>query len=128
MIMDEYINFTIAKQKHIALIAHDSKKDEMIEWVEENKDILKNHFLSGTGTTARLISEKTELPVRAYNSGPLGGDQQIGSRIVEGNIDFVIFFWDPLEAQPHDPDVKALLRIAAVYDIPIANNRATADF
>ncbi|NLY49207.1 MAG: methylglyoxal synthase [Clostridiales bacterium] len=128
MITDDYIKFTIGKQKHIALIAHDSKKDEMIEWVEENKDILKNHFLSGTGTTARLISEKTELPVRAYNSGPLGGDQQIGSRIVEGNIDFVIFFWDPLEAQPHDPDVKALLRIAAVYDIPIANNRATADF
>ncbi|NLO08962.1 MAG: methylglyoxal synthase [Clostridiales bacterium] len=128
MLMDEYINFTIAKQKHIALIAHDSKKDEIIEWVEEHKDILKNHFLSGTGTTARLISEKTELPVRAYNSGPLGGDQQIGSRIVEGNIDFVIFFWDPLESQPHDPDVKALLRIAAVYDIPIANNRATADF
>ncbi|TAH74989.1 MAG: methylglyoxal synthase, partial [Anaerolineaceae bacterium] len=93
-----------------------------------NKNILMNHFLSGTGTTARLISEKTELPVRAYNSGPLGGDQQIGCRIVEGNIDFVIFFWDPLESQPHDPDVKALLRIAAVYDIPIANNRATADF
>lgn len=128
MLMDEYINFTIEKQKHIALIAHDSKKDEIIDWVEENKNILKNHFLSGTGTTARLISEKTELPVRAYNSGPLGGDQQIGSRIVEGNIDFVIFFWDPLESQPHDPDVKALLRIAAVYDIPIANNRATADF
>ena len=128
MLQDEYINFTISKQKHIALIAHDSKKQEIIEWVEENKEILKNHFLSGTGTTARLISEKTELPVRAYNSGPLGGDQQIGSRIVEGNIDMVIFFWDPLESQPHDPDVKALLRIAAVYDIPIANNRATADF
>jgi methylglyoxal synthase len=128
MITDDYIKFTIAKQKHIALIAHDSKKDEIIEWVEENKEILKHHFLSGTGTTARLISEKTELPVRAYNSGPLGGDQQIGSRIVEGNIDFVIFFWDPLESQPHDPDVKALLRIAAVYDIPIANNRATANF
>lgn len=128
MLKDEYINFTIGKQKHIALIAHDSKKQEIIEWVEANKDILKNHFLSGTGTTARLISERTELPVRAYNSGPLGGDQQIGSRIVEGNIDFVIFFWDPLESQPHDPDVKALLRIAAVYDIPIANNRATADF
>ena len=128
MLKDEYISFTIGKQKHIALIAHDSKKQEMIEWVEANKEILKSHFLSGTGTTARLISEKTDLPVRAFNSGPLGGDQQIGSRIVEGNIDFVIFFWDPLEAQPHDPDVKALLRIAAVYDIPIANNRATADF
>ncbi|MDF2941488.1 MAG: hypothetical protein K0S01_346 [Herbinix sp.] len=128
MLQDEYISFTIEKQKHIALIAHDSKKQEIVEWVETNKHILKNHFLSGTGTTARLISEKTELPVKAYNSGPLGGDQQIGSRIVEGNIDFVVFFWDPLESQPHDPDVKALLRIAAVYDIPVANNRATADF
>ena len=128
MLQDEYISFTIARQKHIALIAHDSKKQEIVEWVEENQSILKNHFLSGTGTTARLISEKTELPVKAYNSGPLGGDLQIGSRIVEGNIDFVIFFWDPLESQPHDPDVKALLRIAAVYDIPVANNRATADF
>jgi len=128
MLQDEYISFTIARQKHIALIAHDSKKQEIVEWVEENQSILKNHFLSGTGTTARLISEKTELPVKAYNSGPLGGDLQIGSRIVEGNIDFVVFFWDPLESQPHDPDVKALLRIAAVYDIPVANNRATADF
>lgn len=128
MVQDEYISFTVEKQKHIALIAHDSKKQEMVEWVKENINILKNHFLCGTGTTARLISEKTELPVKAYNSGPLGGDLQIGSRIVEGNIDFVIFFWDPLESQPHDPDVKALLRIAAVYDIPIANNKATADF
>lgn len=124
----EYISFTIAKQKHIALIAHDSKKAELVEWVEENKEVLKCHFLCGTGTTARLISEKTELPVKGYNSGPLGGDQQIGARIVEGNIDFVVFFWDPLESQPHDPDVKALLRIAVVYDIPVANNRATADF
>lgn len=128
IIQDEYIGFTIAKQKHIALIAHDSKKQEIVAWVEENKGILKNHFLCGTGTTAKMIAEKTELPVRAYNSGPLGGDQQIGSRIVEGNIDFVVFFWDPLESQPHDPDVKALLRICAVYDIPVANNRATADF
>jgi len=128
VIQDEYISFTIGKQKHIALIAHDSKKQEIVEWVEENKNILKNHFLSGTGTTARIIADKTELPVKAYNSGPLGGDLQIGSRIVEGSIDFVVFFWDPLESQPHDPDVKALLRIAAVYDIPIANNRATADF
>lgn len=124
----EYINFIIGKQKHIALIAHDSKKPELIQWVEDNKEVLKSHFLCGTGTTARLISEKTELPVKGYNSGPLGGDQQIGARIVEGNIDFVVFFWDPLESQPHDPDVKALLRIAVVYDIPIANNRATADF
>ncbi|HKL79715.1 MAG TPA: methylglyoxal synthase [Mobilitalea sp.] len=128
MLQDEYITFVIEKQKHIALISHDSKKREMVEWVEENKHILKNHFLCGTGTTARIISEKTELPVKAYNSGPLGGDLQIGSRIVEGNVDFIVFFWDPLESQPHDPDVKALLRIAAVYDIPIANNRATADF
>ncbi len=128
MIQDEYIPFTIEKQKHIALIAHDSKKKELVDWAEQNKEILKNHFLCGTGTTARLISEKTGLPVKGYNSGPLGGDQQIGSRIVEGAIDFVIFFWDPLESQPHDPDVKALLRIAVVYDIPIANNKATADF
>lgn len=128
MIQDDYIKFTIGKQKHIALIAHDSKKKELVDWVKENKDILKNHFLCGTGTTARLIAEETELPVKGYNSGPLGGDQQIGSRIVEGNVDFVVFFWDPLENQPHDPDVKALLRIAVVYDIPIANNRATADF
>ena len=103
MIEDDYINFTIARQKHIALIAHDTKKHELVEWVEKNKDILKSHFLCGTGTTARLIVDKTGLPVKAYNSGPLGGDLQIGSRIVEGNIDFVIFFWDPLASQPHDP-------------------------
>lgn len=118
----------MGKQKHIALVAHDGKKKEMVDWCDKNKDILKNHFLCGTGTTARLIAEKTGLPVRAYNSGPLGGDQQIGAKIVEGGIDFMIFLWDPLEAQPHDPDVKALLRIAQVYDIPIANNMATADF
>ncbi|SFR80566.1 methylglyoxal synthase [Anaeromicropila populeti] len=128
MVNDDYIYFTIPKQKHIALIAHDNMKQELVAWAERNKDILKNHFLCGTGTTARLIAEKTGLPVKAYNSGPLGGDQQIGSRIVEGNIDFAVFFWDPLESQPHDPDVKALLRIAVVYDIPIANNKSTADF
>ncbi len=125
---EEFITFTIEKQKTIALIAHDGKKEEIIEWCLENQDILKNHFLCGTGTTARLIAEKTGLPVKGYNSGPLGGDQQIGAKIVEGKINFVIFFSDPLEAQPHDPDVKALLRIAQVYDIPIANNKATADF
>ena len=125
---DNYITLTIGKQKNTALIAHDGKKAEMIAWCEENKEILKNHFLCGTGTTARMITDKTGLPVRGYNSGPLGGDQQIGAKIVEGRIDLVVFFSDPLTAQPHDPDVKALLRIAQVYDIPIANNRATADF
>lgn len=125
---DRYVSFEIAKTKHIALVAHDGKKKEIVDWCDRNKDILKNHFLCGTGTTARLIAEKTGLPVKAYNSGPLGGDQQIGAKIVEGQIDFVIFFSDPLTAQPHDPDVKALLRIAQVYDIPIANNKASADF
>ena len=128
MLIEEFITLTIRKQKNIALIAHDSKKKELIEWCEDNKDILKRHFLCGTGTTARMITDKTGLPVKGYNSGPLGGDQQIGAKIVEGSVDFVIFFSDPLEAQPHDPDVKALLRIAQVYDIPIANNRASADF
>ena len=125
---DKYITFTIPKQKTVALIAHDGKKQELIEWCDHNRAILTKHFLCGTGTTARLIAEKTALPVKAYNSGPLGGDQQIGAKIVEGTIDFVVFFSDPLAAQPHDPDVKALLRIAQVYDIPIANNKATADF
>ena len=124
----ETITLTIEKQKKIALIAHDNKKEELIQWCDRNQDILKKHFLCGTGTTARLITERTSLPVKGYNSGPLGGDQQIGAKIVEGKIDFVIFFSDPLTAQPHDPDVKALLRIAQVYDIPIANNKASADF
>ena len=124
----ERISFTIGKQKSIALIAHDGKKQEMIKWCEEHKDILMRHFLCGTGTTARMITEATGLPVKGYNSGPLGGDQQIGAKIVEGSINFVVFFSDPLEAQPHDPDVKALLRIAQVYDIPMANNRSSADF
>jgi len=128
MINDDYITFTIGKQKHIALIAHDSKKAELIGWCDKNKEILKHHFLCGTGTTARMITDKTNLPVKGYNSGPLGGDQQIGAKIVEGKIDFLIFFSDPLTAQPHDPDVKALSRIAQVYDIPMANNKATADF
>ena len=124
----DFLTLTIGKQKNIALLAHDSKKHEMIEWCEANKEILKGHFLCGTGTTARMITEATGLPVKGYNSGPLGGDQQIGAKIVEGRIDFVVFFSDPLTAQPHDPDVKALLRIAQVYDIPIANNKASADF
>ena len=125
---DNYITLTIGKKKNIALIAHDNKKADLIEWCEQNKDILTQHFLCGTGTTARMITDKTGLPVKRYNSGPLGGDQQIGAKIVEGRIDFVVVFSDPLTARPHDPDVKALLRIAQVYDIPIANNRASADF
>lgn len=128
MLIDDFITLTIGKQKNIALIAHDNKKTELIAWCEVNKEVLKKHFLCGTGTTAKMITESTNLPVRGYNSGPLGGDQQIGAKIVEGKVDFVVFFSDPLQAQPHDPDVKALLRIAQVYDIPIANNKATADF
>ena len=119
---------TIGKQKNIALIAHDGKKKELIQWCLDNKAVLEKHFLSGTGTTARMITDATGLPVRGYNSGPLGGDQQIGAKIVEGKIDFVVFLSDPLSAQPHDPDVKAFLRICQVYDIPIATNKATADF
>ena len=124
----DIITFTIGKKKNIALIAHDGKKPELMQWCEDNKEILKQHSLCGTGTTAKMVTDRTGLPVRGYNSGPLGGDQQIGAKIVEGRVDFVIFFSDPLTAQPHDPDVKALLRIAEVYDIPIANNKATADF
>ena len=125
---NEFITLTIGQQKNIALIAHDGKKHEMLDWCEWNKEILGKHFLCGTGTTAKMITDRTGLPVRGFNSGPLGGDQQIGAKIVEGTIDFVVFFSDPLSAQPHDPDVKALLRIALVYDIPIATNRSSADF
>lgn len=125
---NQFVTLKIGRQKNIALIAHDGKKKELIDWCTENKDILSKHFLSGTGTTARMITDNTGLPVRGYSSGPLGGDQQIGAKIVEGKIDFVIFLSDPLAAQPHDPDVKAFLRICQVYDIPIATNKATADF
>ena len=125
---NEYITLTIGQQKNIALISHDGKKPELLDWCEWNKKILGKHFLCGTGTTAKMITDRTGLPVRGYNSGPLGGDQQIGAKIVEGSIDFVVFFTDPLSAQPHDPDIKALLRIALVYDVPIATNRASADF
>ena len=113
--------------KTIALIAHDNMKPTIVEWCVKNREMLARHFLCGTGTTAARISEAANLPVHAYLSGPLGGDQQIGARVANGEIDIIIFFSDPLTAMPHDPDVKALLRIAQVYDIPIANNKATAD-
>ncbi len=125
---DAYMTFTIKKKKNIALIAHDNEKPKIIQWCMDHSEVLKHHNLYGTGTTARLITDKTGLRVKGYNGGPLGGDQQIGAKIVEGVIDFVVFFSDPLTAQPHDPDVKALMRIAQVYDIPMAVNRATADF
>mgnify|MGYP001093516864 FL=1 len=124
----DYITFTIGPKKDIALIANDNEKPKLIQWCKEHYAILKHHNLYGTGTTARMITDQTGLTVKGYNSGPLGGDQQIGAKIVEGVIDFVVFFSDPLTAQPHDTDVKALMRIAQVYDIPIAVNKATADF
>ena len=123
--MGDYI---MGKAKKIALIAHDNRKSALIEWAEENKEILSKHILCGTGTTASLISEKTGLKVQGFKSGPMGGDQQIGAAIVNGEIDLMVFFWDPLTSQPHDPDVKALLRIAVLYDVAIAMSKSTADF
>ncbi len=116
------------KIKTLALIAHDNKKAEMVSWAMKNKDALAKFNLCGTGTTAKLVADATNLNITRYLSGPLGGDQQIGAKIAEGQIDIVVFFWDPLQTQPHDPDVKALLRIAVVYDIPIATNKATANY
>ncbi len=128
MLQPGFITLTITAKKNIALIAHDNKKQELIDWCRTHLQVLQRHALCGTGTTAKMVTAATGMTVRGYNSGPLGGDQQIGAKIVEGKIDIVIFFCDPLTAQPHDPDVKALLRIAQVYDIPIATNKATADF
>jgi methylglyoxal synthase len=118
----------LGPRKRIALIAHDHKKLDMIDWVNYNKVTLAKHELFATGTTGKLIEEALDRPVHKFLSGPLGGDQQIGSKIATGEIDIMIFFWDPMEAQPHDTDVKALLRLCVVYNIPMACDRATADF
>jgi methylglyoxal synthase len=118
----------MAPTKNVALVAHDNKKKDLVEWARFNRDKLAQHEVYSTGTTGKLLEQELGIPINKLQSGPLGGDQQIGGKIADGDIDFMIFFWDPLQPQPHDPDVKALLRIAVVWNIPIACNRASADF
>jgi methylglyoxal synthase len=117
-----------ARSRRIALVAHDNKKEDLCEWARYNRGTLARHSLFATDSTGRMLQDTLGLDITCFQSGPLGGDQQIGSRIAEGDIDLLVFFWDPLESQPHDPDVKALVRIAVVWNIPIACNRASADF
>ncbi len=118
----------IGRQKKIALIAHDNKKADLLAWAKFNKDTLLKHQLFATGTTGKVLEKELSCKIKICESGPLGGDQQIGSRIAEGIINFLIFFWDPLEPLPHDPDIRALLRVAVVWNIPVACDRASADF
>ncbi len=123
-----YERVPMSARKRIALIAHDSRKDDLLDWVGYNRAVLREHDLCATGTTGALVEARWGLPVTRFKSGPLGGDQQIGAKIAAGEIDVLVFFWDPLEPHPHEPDVRALLRVAVLYNIPIACNRATADF
>lgn len=118
----------LGKRKTIALVAHDHKKRDLIDWAQYNKAALARHDLVATGTTGKMLEDQLDRPVKKLLSGPLGGDQQIGALIAEGKVDILIFFWDPMEAQPHDPDIRALLRVAVTWNIPIACDRATADF
>lgn len=118
----------LATRKRVVLIAHDDRKSDLLDWARFNREVLARHELYGTGTSGALVAEELDLPVHRFLSGPLGGDQQVGAGIAEGRLDIVVFFWDPLRPQPHDVDVKALLRVAVVHDCPIACNRATADF
>ena len=123
-----YSKIIMVEDKKIALVAHDNKKQDLLEWARFNRVLLAHHQVFATGTTGEILEQELGFKITKLQSGPLGGDQQIGARIVSNEIDFLIFFWDPLEPQPHDPDVKALLRMAVVWNIPIACNRASADF
>jgi methylglyoxal synthase len=123
-----YRKIAMEHDKKIALVAHDNKKRDLVEWAKYNRDLLAHHEVYATGTTGEILERELDIHITKFQSGPLGGDQQVGASIANGQIDFLIFFWDPLEPQPHDPDVKALLRMAVVWNIPIACNRASADF